>query len=160
MVSIFGKNGSAKKGEIVKEYEPGADYLGTFFTVRFGQSSSVSLFFIPADGREALFRDTIWQKILANNLFTVVGSGSTKSNLGNLRCLMYRQQISETEADEAVEELVSWYNRRNDFLEKYRNGQVCYTRQEIADAKRRGYTVFVKNDFGAGGYYEKPENLE
>lgn len=44
MVSIFGKNGSAKKGEIVKEYEPGADYLGTFFTVRFGQSSSVSLF--------------------------------------------------------------------------------------------------------------------
>lgn len=159
MVAVLGRNGQSRKGVIVKEVTP-EKYFGTFITVRFQQSTSVNLFFIPERNKvkPAGFSESLWNTITSFNAFTLIDADSSNKTEG-IKCFLFRQTVAEAEADAFINELISWNRRRPLFLEKYRNGQICYTRKEIAEAKKRGYTVFVKSEFGAGGYYEKAENV-
>lgn len=161
-VTVFGANGSSKKGFLVKDYKKKENGLGSFLVVRFSNGTkadpNVSLFFLPAQECEGFWNHDVWRKAAASRTYTVVGSGAV-AQLSSLRCILFGE-LKESDAEKMVNEMTSWYERRTDFLEKLHNGQVCYTREDAAAAKRRGYTVFVKNDFGAGGYYEKPENIK
>lgn len=161
-IQIYNAEGTARRGQIVKEYPFRDGMLGTFFTVRLfktrGMDKCVNLYFIPSTENESLTNDDTWKKIMSMNACTMVGSGAFAC-FSNFKCFTFGTQLTEPEADEVVNELVDWNLRRQDFLKKFRNGQICYTEDDIERAKSRGYTVFVKANFGAGGYYEKPEEV-
>lgn len=161
-IQIYNPEGTARRGQLVKEYPFQEGMLGTFFTVRLqktrGADKRVNLYFIPSGGGEKITGNQTWKKIFSLNACTIVGSGAFAS-FSNFMCFSFGTQMTEEEADKAVEELVDWNLRRRDFIQKYRNGQICYTEEAIKQAKSKGYTVFVKSNFGAGGYYEKPEEV-
>lgn len=161
-IQIYNSEGTARRGQIVKEYPFEDGMLGTFFTVRLlkskGVEKRVNLYFIPSTEKEVLTEDETWKKIFSLNACTIVGSGAF-AGFSNFRCFSFGTQMTEEEADKAVDELVDWHARRKDFLLKFKNGQICYTEEAVEKAKTLGYTVFVKTSFGAGGYYAKPEEV-